>query len=207
MAGLLLMLAVGESLGLGIWEYPLRVVLLAGLLWVFSRGRFDLRPRQSVASVVVGIGVFVIWVAPEVIWPGYRQSWLFNNALTGQAISSVPEAWRGIPLVIVSRAIRAIVLVPIIEELFWRGWLMRWLVDTHFERVGLGTYTRYAFWTSAVLFASVHGAYWEVGLVAGVIYNWWMVKTRSLGDCILAHAVTNAILATYVVSKGEWQYW
>lgn len=207
MAGLLLLLAVGESLGFGLWEYPLRVAVLGALVLIFSWGRFDLRPRQWISSILVGVGVFIIWVAPEVIWPGYRQSWIFNNALTGQAVSSVPEAWRGLPLVLISRALRAIVLVPVIEELFWRGWLMRWLVDTHFESVPLGTYTRYAFWTSAVLFASVHGAYWEVGLVAGLIYNWWMVRTKSLGDCILAHAVTNAILSAYVVGKGEWQYW
>ena len=151
--------------------------------------------------------MFAIWVAPELLWPGYRQFWLFNNALTGQPISSVPEAWRGIPLVLVSRALRAVVLVPIIKELFWRGWMMRWLVDTNFERVPLGTYTRYAFWTSAVLFASVHGSYWEVGLIAGVIYNWWMVRTKSLGDCILAHAVTNGLLSAYVVAERQWQYW
>ncbi len=98
-------------------------------------------------------------------------------------------------------------VVPVIEELFWRGWLMRWLINPHFEKVPMGTYTPAAFWIVAVLFASEHGPYWEVGLIAGVIFNWWMVRTKSLADCILAHAVTNAILAAYVVATGEWQYW
>jgi CAAX prenyl protease-like protein len=98
-------------------------------------------------------------------------------------------------------------LVPILEELFWRGWLMRWLIDTDFQKVPPGTYTPQAFWLVAVLFASEHGPYWEVGLVAGIVYNWWMVRSRSLADCIVAHAVTNGLLAVYVVSGGHWQYW
>jgi membrane protease YdiL (CAAX protease family) len=58
-----------------------------------------------------------------------------------------------------------------------------------------------------VLFASEHGAYWDVGLAAGVAYNWWMVRTRSLGDLILAHAVTNLCLSVYVIAAGKWEYW
>jgi len=59
-------------------------------------------------------------------------------------------------------------------------WLMRWLISPQFEKVPLGAYQAGAFWITAVLFASEHGPYWDVGLVAGVAYNWWMVRTRSL---------------------------
>jgi membrane protease YdiL (CAAX protease family) len=58
-----------------------------------------------------------------------------------------------------------------------------------------------------VLFAAEHGPYWDVGLVAGVIFNLWMMRTKSLGDLILAHAVTNACLAAYVIAAGKWEYW
>ncbi len=74
--------------------------------------------------------------------------------------------------------------MPILEELFWRGWMMRWLIDSGFQKVPLGNYVPSAFWLVAVLFASEHGPYWEVGFVAGIIYNWWMVRTRNLADCI-----------------------
>ena len=84
---------------------------------------------------------------------------------------------------------------------------MRWLIDNHFERIPLGTYQTLSFWVVVALFALEHGPYWEVGLLAGIAYNWWMVKTKSLGDCILAHAVTNAVLAVYVIFRGQWQYW
>ena len=99
------------------------------------------------------------------------------------------------------------VFVPILEELFWRGWLMRWLISPQFEKVPLGAYQAGAFWITAALFASEHGPYWDVGLIAGIAYNWWMVRTRSLGDCILAHAVTNACLCGYVVATRHWEYW
>ena len=59
----------------------------------------------------------------------------------------------------------------------------------------------------AILFAIEHGPYWDVGLIAGVAYNCWCMRTRSLADCMLAHAVTNALLAGYVLLFGQWQYW
>jgi len=100
------------------------------------------------------------------------------------------------------------VAVPILEELFWRGWLMRWIIDPQdFEKVPLGTFAPAAFWLTAILFASEHGSFWDVGLAAGIVYNWWMIRTRNLWDCIIAHAVTNALLAAYVIGAGQWQYW
>ena len=100
-----------------------------------------------------------------------------------------------------------VILVPIIEELFWRAWGLRWTANPDFESMPIGSYTTQSFWMIAVLFASVHGPYWEVGLICGVIYNWWMGKTRSLGDLILTHAVTNGVLSAYVLAAGKWQYW
>ena len=58
-----------------------------------------------------------------------------------------------------------------------------------------------------MLFAIEHGAYWDVGLAAGIIYNAWIIRTRSLADAILAHTVTNGLLAVYVIVLGQWQYW
>ena len=84
---------------------------------------------------------------------------------------------------------------------------MRWLISPDFTKVPLGAYSAGAFWMVAVLFASEHGSYWDVGLATGILYNWWMIRTRSLGDLILTHAVTNACLSLYVVAAGKWEYW
>jgi CAAX prenyl protease-like protein len=84
---------------------------------------------------------------------------------------------------------------------------MRWLIKQKFELVPLGTYAPRAFWIVAVFFASEHGPYWEVGLVAGIAYNWWMIRTKSLADCMVAHSVTNALLSIYVLVGDHWEYW
>jgi hypothetical protein len=73
--------------------------------------------------------------------------------------------------------------------------------------VRLGAYSALSFWATAALFASEHGPYWEVGLLAGIAYGWWMIRTKSLADCILAHGVTNLLLAAYVLLQGRWEYW
>jgi CAAX prenyl protease-like protein len=183
-------------------------LLLAGVLFGFSRHVIQLRASRRLETVIIGVAVFLIWVGPDLLFPAYRQHWLFQNAIFGQlSPSTIPESVMKSPLVLWPRILQAVVFVPILEELFWRAWLMRWLISPQFEKVPLGAYQAGAFWITAALFASEHGPYWDVGLIAGVAYNWWMVRTRSLGDCILAHAVTNACLCGYVVATRHWEYW
>jgi CAAX protease family protein len=188
-------------------EYPLRDLILIAILWIVSRDVIELRSFHRLETALLGVVVFVIWIGPDLLFPGYRHFWLFNNPILGAAETAPPENVLLMPVVLWSRIFRAVVLVPIIEELFWRAWLMRWLISPQFEKVPLGTYQRAAFWITAALFASEHGSYWDVGLIAGIAYNWWMVRTRSLGDCILVHAVTNACLCGYVVATHHWEYW
>jgi CAAX prenyl protease-like protein len=186
--------------------YPLRFSIVLSILLVVSRRVIPVRAAQPLGSVLLGLTVFVIWVAPDVLF-GYRGHWLFENPVLGKAESSLAPALKANLLFIAIRVAGSVLLVPILEELFWRGWLMRWLIHHDFLRVPLGAYSRSAFWIVALLFASEHGPYWEVGLAAGLIYNWWLVRTRNLADCILAHAVTNFALAGYVLATDQWQYW
>ena len=201
-------LAVSSHLKfLGTWEYPLRVLFLAAIVYVYSRHVVDFRLRSPMLSVGIGIAVFAIWIAPEMLFEDYRSHWLFSNAITGTVTTSLDHEHRYDWLVLVFRSIRAAVLVPIIEELFWRAWLMRWLIRPNIETVPLGAWTWSSMAISAALFASEHGPYWDVGLIAGLAYNFLMVRTKSLGDCILAHAVTNGILSAHVIASGQWHYW
>jgi CAAX prenyl protease-like protein len=180
---------------------------MAAILLV-SREPLRGRPSKPLLSVLIGIAVFIIWVAPDRIAPWWHHTLPFNNAITGSPAGNTPPASKSDPVFLFFRIAISVIAVPILEELFWRGWLMRWLVDSnHFEKVPLGTYATGAFWLVALLFASEHGSFWDVGLAAGIVYNWWMVRTRNLWDCILAHAVTNGVLAAYVIVAGQWQYW
>jgi hypothetical protein len=182
------------------------VAIMAAVLLIVARPVLDLRVRDW-ATPLIGVAVFAIWIAPDQLFPGYRHFWLFENSVMGRLQTGLSAEARGQTAVLWLRGIRAVLIVPIVEELFWRGWLMRWLIAERFEKIPLGTWSARAFWIVALLFASEHGPYWDVGLAAGILYNWWMVRTRSLGDLIAAHAITNACLSLYVVWTGKWEYW
>lgn len=203
------LLAVGGFLPIGIGvHYPIRIVAVAVLLWFVSRPVLDWKPGNPIASVLLGTAVFLIWIGPDVLAPEYRQHWLLQNSISGRVESSVPVAIRNDLGFIIFRVIGCAVIVPIVEELFWRGWLARWLVNSEdFRRAPLGAYTASAFWIGSILFASEHGPFWDVGLLAGIAYNWWMIRTRNLADCILAHATTNGLLSIYVLATDNWVYW
>jgi CAAX protease family protein len=176
------------------------------VLLLLSRPFLSWRPSRALGGIALGIAVFLIWIGPDLLF-GYRHFWLFENFLFGSASSSMPPELRSSLAFRTVRTLGSTVLVPIVEELFWRGWLMRWLIDSRFLMVPLGTYAPWAFWLTALLFASEHGPYWEVGLAAGILYNWWMVRTHNLADCILAHSVTNGLLSAYILVASRWQYW
>ena len=188
-------------------NYAVRFLVVFTVLALFSGQVIIPHFSNFRGSAAVGVALFAIWVAPDVLWPAYRESWLFTNGIVGSPKSSLPEGAKASLTYIIFRVLSSVVNVPVLEELFWRGWFMRWLVSRDFLKVPLGTYTAQSFWLVAVLFASEHGSYWDVGLIAGIVFNWWMMRTKSLADCILAHAVTNACLAGYVLIRGEWQYW
>lgn len=186
---------------------PVRFLAVLAVLGIFSRGLLPVRPSRFFASVLLGIAVFFIWIGPDALIPGYRNSILFSNAIVGHPEGATLPADKVSLLFLVFRVLTSVVTVPIVEELFWRGWMMRWIVAKDFSRIPIGTYHAEAFWVVAVLFATEHGPYWDVGLVAGVIYNCWAIRTRNLTDCVIAHVVTNACLAVYVIGFGQWQYW
>lgn len=204
----LLLLAIAPSIPLEArWELPLRVAVLGLVCFACWPREISLRPVRPLASIGIGLAVFFLWIAPDVLIPGYRNLPLFSNAIAGHLHSSLRAGDLHSAWVLTWRTVRAVVIVPIVEELFWRAWLMRWLIHNDFQKVPLGAYTPLAFWLTAVLFACEHGPYWDVGLVAGVIYNLWMIRSKSVADCILAHAVTNGVLCAYVITTGGWQYW
>lgn len=205
----MLLLAVAPSLPFGQpWESIVRVGILIVVIAVCSGDVLkSLRVKHAVASIALGLAVCALWVAPDFLVPGWRSHWLFQNSLTGTVTTSIAPAELANPVVLALRVMRAALLVPILEELFWRGFLPRWIVNNDWQKVQLGTYNAMAFIVTALLFASEHGPYWEVGLLCGLIYNWWMWRTRSLGDLILVHGVTNAALSGFVLATGKYEYW
>ena len=187
---------------------PIRFFVSMATILAVSLPVLRIGPSKTVLSVLVGLAVFIVWIGPDLISPNWHHFILFNNGVVGHPAGNTPPASKNDPVFLFFRVAISVIAVPILEELFWRGWLMRWLVDSNdFTRVPLGAYTPLAFWLVAALFASEHGSFWDVGFITGIIFNWWMVRTRNLWDCIIMHAVTNAALAAYVILCNQWQYW
>jgi CAAX prenyl protease-like protein len=104
------------------------------------------------------------------------------------------------------RLLGSSIVVPVMEELFWRSFLLRYLVNPDFRQVPLGTFTASALAISVALFGVEHNQ-WFAGMVAGLLYTLLLYRTKSLFSCIVAHTVTNFLLGVYVLTTQQWQYW
>ncbi len=180
------------------WLYPVRALVVAGLLlllrrWLAPEGRWS-----WAVAIGTGLVVLVLWILPEGRYPLLGQREVFDPFHR----LARAEAW----LWVGARLFGAAVVVPVAEEFFWRGFLIRWLVRPDFRAVALGTFTWYSFLATSVLFAVEHDR-WLVGLMAGVAYNLLLYRTRSLKACIVAHAATNLGLGVYVLATGQWKFW
>ena len=204
--------------------YPLKIMLVAGVIAWFWRALPSLKPEAPLASVAVGILGVMFWVGMEPLsmWLGevFTGAWnaavgaigwtswqtapasLHPAGLDPFALYPAAQAWA----LYGCRVAGIALVVPVMEELFWRGFLMRWLIREDFIAVPLGTYQTFSFWVTTLLFASVHGMEWPQGVVVGVIYGAWFVRTKSLGSIMLAHGVTNLLLAFYCLASGEWHF-
>src|SRR5262249_17379974 len=127
--------------------YPARVLVVGTVLFVCSRRLVSFRAGSWAGSILVGVAVFVLWIMPDVLWPAYRSHWLFDNSMAGSARSSASPDLQSDLSFIGFRVFGSVALVPVLEEPFWRGWFMRWLIRPEdFQSVRLGTYTPYSFW-------------------------------------------------------------
>lgn len=98
------------------------------------------------------------------------------------------------------------ITVPLAEELAFRGYLMRKLVRRNFESVPLTHFTWLSFAASSILFGLLHDR-WFAGTIAGMAYALAVYRRGQLGDAIVAHATTNALIATWVIAGGNWSLW
>lgn len=156
------------------------------------------RPGGLLAALGVGLLIFGLWVLPD--WPWMRQG--------GSAVGFVPLDAAGQPVwaLVALRAAGAVVVVPVMEELFWRSFLMRWLDRRDFLELPPGEASPRALWLSSAVFAMAHDQ-WLVALLAGLAFGELYRRTGQIWLAVAAHAVANAALAAYVVSTGSWSYW
>jgi len=188
---------------LSLWLYPVRTAVVLGSLVYLWSAYSELRNpiiaswREGLVVVVVGVVVYAAWVRMDWSW-----------AMQGQPTGYNPfQAGAGAAVVLaVIRIFGAAIVVPVMEELFWRSFLIRFLVKSPFSSVPLGTFSPLSFGATVILFGLEHHL-WLAGMMAGVSYNLLLYYTRRLWPCILAHAITNLILGVHVLITGEWHWW
>jgi CAAX prenyl protease-like protein len=100
----------------------------------------------------------------------------------------------------------AVIVVPVMEEIFWRSFLLRFIIKNEFTSIPIGCFTWMSFLITIVLFGLEHN-YYIAGIMAGIAYNLLLYRTKSIAQCILSHAVTNCALGIYVLSTGHWNFW
>ncbi len=187
------------------WIYAAQVLAPAALLALWWReygelGRQNLPTLGEAAlAVAVGVLVFVLWVNLDAPWmtisAGSAEPYVSLNAVGDLHWPLIATRWMG-----------AALLVPVMEELFWRSFLMRWLQAPAFEGVQPMHVGLKAVVLSTFVFMLAH-TLWLAAIIAGLAYAWVYIRTGKLWVAVVAHAVTNGVLGIWVVTTGNWQFW
>ncbi len=173
----------------------------------------EMRWALSGEAVVVGVLVFVMWVGIDGWYPHVHElSVLLGFSKPGEPGPPVwnphvqfgtdsPTAW----FFIVMRIAGMTLVVPPLEEVFYRSFVYRYCVRTDFQAMPFSQFHATSFIMTSILFGSTHFQ-WLSGILCGFAFQWLTIRKNRLGDAMTAHAITNFLLGLYVVWKGAWQF-
>ena len=183
------------------WLYVVKIAVVLGMLLYWRRSYTELSwsppgARATASAVAIGFVVFVLWINRDAGWMSIGSSEGFDPRTDG-AIQ-----WG----LVVLRIAGAALIVPVMEELFWRSFLLRWIDAPDFLKLNPRLISAKAFIVSVVLFGFEHNL-WLAGIVAGAAYSLLYMRSQSLWAPVLAHAVTNGVLGVWIISGGHWTYW
>ena len=188
------------------WVYTIKISVVVLSIWLSRAAWRDLRPLPSGAtlgvSAALGLAVALIWVGAD----GYYPVW----GTIGSRAAYDPTILTPVSRVafLAVRFFGLVLVVPLFEELFWRSFVVRWLIDPdHFERVSIGRVTLAAAAITAGMFALEHPAEWLPALATGFAWAWLLRWSQSVTACFISHAVANLGLGIYVLITGDWKFW
>ncbi len=194
-----------ETSGPPLWLYPIKVSLVAALLIFYWKEYAELKnkvfdhAREGILAVGVGLVVYVLWVRMGFSWAMQGEA--------GEGYNPFQSGGGRLAMVYAGmRLIGASIIVPVMEELFWRSFIIRYIISPDFLKVQLGKFTWISFLITVALFGVEHNL-WLAGMMAGTAYNLLLYKTKRLWPCIVAHGVTNLLLGIHVLTTGEWVWW
>ncbi|MEA3515505.1 MAG: CAAX prenyl protease-related protein [Nanoarchaeota archaeon] len=195
-------ISISPLLGIFIEEpmyaaYIIKTILVTAALIYYWKKYKEIKFKFDLHAILAGLLIFIIWVGIDSLYPHLGEPSAFN-----------PFIFEGFQaaVILIIRLFGAIMIAPIIEELFVRSFLIRYIISENFEKVKIGAYTLSSFIITVLFFGFSHNR-WLAGIFTGIILNLLLYKKKELSSCIIAHAVANALLAIFVLSTGNWGFW
>ena len=195
------LLSMGMDTG---WFYPARTIVVALLLLAFWRHYSELHDfagvtgQRILVAFAAGVGVFLLWINLDFSWAALGKPSAFDPTLPdGSGL-----AWGFVSF----RLLGLAVVVPVMEELFWRSFLLRWVDKQDFLASDPRKVSLRAVILCSLLFASEHNL-WLAGLLAGLVYSLVYMRGGNLWLPIISHATTNAVLGWWILTNKQWQFW
>lgn len=183
------------------WIYPLQTLACAALLFWYRRDYELHRFAGPLLTLGVAVLVFVLWISPQAFLGFPARTDGFNpDVFAGQ-----PGAYWATVLL---RFLRLVVIVPLVEEIFWRGFLLRYFINEKFTTVPFGAFSWLSFGVVTAGFTFAHSSLdWVAAAITGALYNFVAYRTKSLISCVVAHAVTNLLLGLWIMQTRQWGFW
>ena len=180
----------------------MRGAVAAILLAIFWRRYAELRApfpraREAALALAAGVAVFFAWITLDSGWFVFSE---LRDGFDPTRAGRIDWALASARLAVLTA------IVPVMEELFWRSFLMRWIDARDFLARPAREASRMALAISSGLFALEHSL-WLAGIIAGLAYGWLYKRTNNLWAPIVAHTVTNAILGGWILATGNWRHW
>ena len=189
-------LARSLSSGFEPW-YGIRLIACLVFLYAYRRQLLQETWRFGWRGIAAGILGFAIWMAAA--------RWILVPASAPAGFLALGPVQRIAWLTI--RAAIAVLIVPVVEELAFRGYLMRRVDAVDFESIRYRRVSWIAIAVSSLVFGVAHGIMWFPGILVGGLYGVVLRHTGRIGEAIAAHAVTNALLVGCVLWSDQWQLW
>jgi CAAX prenyl protease-like protein len=196
------------------WFYVAKLLVGLWLLREVCSVVPEMRWALSWEAVAVGIFVFGFWIGLDRVVPNQEEFWA--RVGLGRARPTGAAGWNPFNqfgtdsamgwFFVVSRLLGSSLVVPPLEEIFYRSFLYRWLADPNFQNMPLGRFSWKPFLVAALIFGFAHND-WLAGILCGFCYQGLVCWKKRLGDAITAHAITNALLGLWVIVKGAWHFW
>ncbi|HEY5345052.1 MAG TPA: CAAX prenyl protease-related protein [Verrucomicrobiae bacterium] len=194
------------------WFYLAKTLVGLWLIWEIRPFVTEMRWAISWEAIVIGVGVFALWVGISGEWTTQSSLWMklgFSHSPEKFTAVWNPNEHFGSALAWLFIAVRILgstFIVPPLEEVFYRSFLYRYLASQNFLSVPLNKFLPRSFFVTALVFGISHNE-WLAGIICGLAFQWLVLRKNRLGDAMSAHAIANFLLGIWVVTRGAWQFW